>query len=102
VPISAINSSGTLDTTFATTSSRYPVNVGGLTGVATSGGGYTLVLSGSSVIVGGAFTQYKEANLNRGIMIDSTGALSSSFNIGVNTAAGLFASIHNCSEERVD
>jgi uncharacterized delta-60 repeat protein len=86
--IMRINSSGTLDTTFATTSSLYPINMGGLTGVS-SGGGHTLVLSGSSVIVGGAFTQYKEANLNRGIMIDSTGALSSSFNIGVNTAAGL-------------
>jgi len=84
-----INSNGTLDTTFVTTSSvSYPVQVAGLMGQANTGG-QSLILSGSSIIVVGSFISYKDPTFNRGIMIDSTCAISSSFNVGTNTRAGL-------------
>jgi uncharacterized delta-60 repeat protein len=84
-----INDSGTLDTTFITTASGYfNTPVGGFTG--TGGpGAYSIILSGSSIlVVGNSFTNYKSVLVNRGAMIDSTGAISSSFNIGANEGVG--------------
>jgi uncharacterized delta-60 repeat protein len=84
-----INSNGSLDTTFVTTSSiSYNPPVAGLMGQSNAGGN-SLILSGSSVIVVGAFNSYKDPVFNRGLMIDSTGAISSSFNIGINNRSGL-------------
>jgi uncharacterized delta-60 repeat protein len=78
-----INSSGSIDTTFSTTSSFSFGNTGKGFYAVSSPGGYTLILSGSSVIVGGNFTTYKNTAFPYGGMIDSTGAISQSFNIGV-------------------
>jgi uncharacterized delta-60 repeat protein len=73
-----IQPSGAIDTTFITSSPP-------LFGQQTSGftnPGTVIVQSGSSVLVGGFFTSYKNININFGPIIDSTGAVSSSFNIG--------------------
>jgi len=77
-----INSSGSIDTTFGTTSSFSFNSTGRGFYAASSPGGYTLILSGSSVIVGGQFLTYKNTAFLYGGMIDTTGAISSSFNIG--------------------
>jgi uncharacterized delta-60 repeat protein len=77
-----INSSGSIDTTFGTTSSFSFNNTGRGLYNAFSPGGYTLIPSGSSVIVGGSFITYKNTAFLNGGMIDTTGAISSSFNIG--------------------
>jgi len=83
-----INPSGALDPTFPTTSGYFNIPVGGF--ITNGAGGYSILLSGSSVFIGGGgFDLYKQVFVNRGIMIDSTGAISSSFNIGVNTSTGL-------------
>jgi len=79
--IARINSSGTLDTTFNTAP---PVSFNNNRGLYSTGtpGGYSLVLSGSSIIVGGVFAGYKIAPTPSGLMVDATGSYSSSFNIG--------------------
>ena len=83
-----INSSGTLDTTFNTSTTVLNQPIGGFSGIA-SPGAYTLIQSGSSIIAAGnVFTLYKNAILSAGVMIDSTGAISSSFNIGTNSTLG--------------
>jgi uncharacterized delta-60 repeat protein len=84
-----INSDGTLNSTFNTRTTVYNTSIGGFAGT-TQVGAYTLIQSGSSVIAAGTgFTLYKNAPINRGVMIDSTGAISSSFNIGTNNDGGL-------------
>ena len=77
-----INSSGSIDTTFGTTSSFSFNSTGRGFYALSSPGGYTLILSGSSVIVGGQFLTYKNTAFPNGGMIDTTGAISQSFNIG--------------------
>jgi uncharacterized delta-60 repeat protein len=76
-----INSDGTLNSTFNPRTTVLDTNIGGFAGI-TQGGAYTLVQSGSSVIAAGNFTIYKNALINRGVMVDLTGAISSSFNVG--------------------
>jgi uncharacterized delta-60 repeat protein len=84
-----INSDGTLNSTFNARTTVYNTSIGGFAGT-TQVGAYTLIQSGSSVIAAGTgFTLYKNAPINRGVMIDSTGAISSSFNIGTNNDGGL-------------
>jgi uncharacterized delta-60 repeat protein len=84
-----INSDGTLNSSFNTTTTVLNTPVGGFAGVSQAGA-YTLIQSGSSIIAAGTgFTTYKNALINRGVMIDSTGAISSSFNIGTNNNVGL-------------
>jgi uncharacterized delta-60 repeat protein len=86
--IMRINPNGTLDTTFVTTASANSTlrtaQYNQATGFAgtTSPGGYSLITSGSSVIVVGSFNLYKNIRLNSGLMITSTGNISSSFNVG--------------------
>ena len=83
-----INSDGTLNSTFNPRTTVLGTDIGGFAGI-TQGGAYTLVQSGSSVIAAGTgFTTYKNALINRGAMIDSTGTISSSFNIGTNNENG--------------
>jgi uncharacterized delta-60 repeat protein len=83
-----INSNGTLNSTFNARTTVLNTPIGGFTG-ATQTGAYTLIESGSSIIAAGTgFTLYKDAPINRGAMIDSTGAISSSFNIGTNNDTG--------------
>jgi uncharacterized delta-60 repeat protein len=82
------NSDGTLNSTFNPRTTVLNTPIGGFSG-AQQGGAYTLVQSGSSIIAAGTgFTTYKNALINRGVMIDSTGAISSSFNIGTNNENG--------------
>jgi len=84
-----INSDGTLNSTFNARTTVFNTPVGGFAG-ATQTGAYTLIQSGSSIIAAGTnFPVYKNAPINRGVMIDSTGAISSSFNIGTNNETGL-------------
>jgi uncharacterized delta-60 repeat protein len=73
-----IQPSGAIDTTFNTLSPPlFGQETSGLTNPGT-----VIVQSGSSVLVGGFFTSYKNSFINYGSMINSTGAISSSFNIG--------------------
>jgi uncharacterized delta-60 repeat protein len=70
-----IQPSGAIDTTFNTIASN----------ISSSGfnsDGYNIVRSGSSVLVTGVFTSYKSSAQNRGVMVNLTGSISSSFNIG--------------------
>jgi len=70
-----IQPSGAIDTTFNTTASN----------ISSSGfnsAGDNIVKSGSSVLVTGQFTSYKFSAQNRGVMVNLTGSISSSFNIG--------------------
>jgi uncharacterized delta-60 repeat protein len=84
-----INSDGTLNSTFNSRTTVYNTPIGGFAGTS-NGAAYTLIQSGSSIIAAGTgFTLYKNAPISRGAMIDSTGAISSSFNIGTNDASGL-------------
>jgi len=72
-----IQPSGAIDTTFVTTASSFNNTALGFNSASNA-----IVQSGSSVIVAGAFTTYEAPIINRGAMIDLTGAISSSFNIG--------------------
>jgi uncharacterized delta-60 repeat protein len=84
-----INSDGTLNSTFNSRTTVLNTPIGGFAGT-TQVGAYTLIQSGSSIIAAGTgFNTYKNALINRGAMIDSTGAISSSFNIGTNNDGGL-------------
>ena len=79
-----VNSSGTLDTTFNSVASNAFNSTGlgfSVTAVANPGA-YNLILSGSDIIAVGQFQTYKSPVTQRGVMIDSTGAISSSFNMG--------------------
>jgi uncharacterized delta-60 repeat protein len=79
-----VNSSGTLDSTFNPVASdnfnRTAFGFG--VTVTANPGGYNLISSGSDVIAIGQFQTYKSPVTQRGVMIDSTGAISSSFNVG--------------------
>jgi len=72
-----IQPSGTIDTSFVTATSSFNNTALGFNNATT-----VLVKSGSSVLVGGTFTAYKSPTITRGAIIDSTGAISSSFNVG--------------------
>jgi uncharacterized delta-60 repeat protein len=78
-----IQPSGAIDTSFVTATSSFNNTALGFNNATT-----VLVQSGSSVLIGGQFTSYKAPVINRGAMIDSTGAISSSFNIGTTGFVG--------------
>ena len=83
-----INSDGTLNSTFNPRTTILNTPIGGFAGTSQIGA-HALVQSGSSIIAAGnGFTTFKNALINRGAMIDSTGAISSSFNIGTNNENG--------------
>jgi uncharacterized delta-60 repeat protein len=69
--------SGAIDTTFVTSASSSFGNQIGLNNAST-----VLIQSGSSVIISGQFVTYESPLISRGVMVDSTGTVSSSFNIG--------------------
>jgi uncharacterized delta-60 repeat protein len=77
-----INSDGTLDTSFDPRAPFSYANTGNGLYATSAGGGYTIINSGSSIIVGGQFLTYKNTAVPSGTIIDSTGAISQSFNIG--------------------
>jgi uncharacterized delta-60 repeat protein len=85
-----VNPSGTLDSTFNSVASSTFNRTGfGFGVIATANpGGYNLILSGSDLIAVGQFQTYKSPVIQRGVMVDSTGAISSSFNMGASGFAG--------------
>jgi len=79
-----VNSNGTLDNTFNSVAPNTFNRTGfgfGVT-VTANPGANSLILSGSDIIAVGQFQTYKSPVIQRGVMVDPTGAISSSFNIG--------------------
>jgi uncharacterized delta-60 repeat protein len=74
-----IQPSGAIDTTFVTATASFNDSARGFN---VNGFAYCLIPSGSSFIIGGAFTSYKVPRIERTVMIDSQGNVSSSFNMG--------------------
>jgi uncharacterized delta-60 repeat protein len=78
-----INSNGTLDTAFNSISSNTFNSTGlGFSTNFSTPSGYSMIMSGSDVIVVGNFITYKSPVMFRGGMVDLTGDISQSFNIG--------------------
>jgi uncharacterized delta-60 repeat protein len=79
-----VNPDGTLDSTFNSVAPNAFNRTGFGFGVTVTGnpGAYSLISSGSDVIAVGQFQTYKSPVIQRGVMIDSTGNISSTFNIG--------------------
>jgi uncharacterized delta-60 repeat protein len=78
--------SGNIDTSFQTTATSPFGNIGN----GFSNNPKTLIQSGSSILTAGRFNFYKVPFIQGGLMIDSNGAASSSFNIGVSTGINGF------------
>jgi uncharacterized delta-60 repeat protein len=91
-----IQPSGAIDTTFITATSSFNNTAIGFNAVSTA-----LVQSGSSVVVGGFFSSFKSPVINRGAMIDLTGALSSSFNIGATGFNGVIQTFATQSDGKI-
>jgi uncharacterized delta-60 repeat protein len=91
-----IQPSGAIDTSFVTATSSFNNTALGFNSATT-----VLVQSGSSVLVGGQFTTYKSPTITRGAIIDSTGAISSSFNMGVSGFDNTVASFATQSDGKI-